>query len=86
LQQHVKTLLRSRSRHRHTSATCLLTWHGGCTSYTDYNIGQILDTLEATSLSKDTVVVMFGDHGYQLGEHDTWSKMTNFELGVRDVT
>lgn len=40
--------------------------------YTDYNIGVILDKLEALELAKDTVVVVFGDHGYQLGEHDTW--------------
>jgi iduronate 2-sulfatase len=52
-------------------------------SYTDYNIGRIVDTLDATGTLKDeTVVVVFGDHGYQLGEHATWSKMTNFELGV----
>lgn len=51
-------------------------------AYTDYNIGVILNTLESLELDKSTVVVCFGDHGYQLGEHDTWAKMTNFELGV----
>eukprot|EP00037_Helgoeca_nana_P022484 m.229791 g.229791 ORF g.229791 m.229791 type:complete len:665 (-) comp26009_c0_seq1:104-2098(-) len=51
-------------------------------SYTDYNIGQILEALDTLGLAQNTVVVTFGDHGYQLGEHDTWSKMTNFELGV----
>ena len=51
-------------------------------SYTDYNIGVILDKLQALGMVDDTIVVNFGDHGYQLGEHDTWAKMTNFELGV----
>ena len=51
-------------------------------AYTDYNIGAILNKLENLELDKSTVVVCFGDHGYQLGEHDTWAKMTNFELGV----
>ena len=51
-------------------------------SYQDYNIGVILDKLDALGHSNNTVVVLFGDHGYQLGEHDTWAKMTNFELGV----
>jgi iduronate 2-sulfatase len=49
----------------------------------DYNIGQIVKKLDATgNLKMETAVVVFGDHGYQLGEHATWSKMTNFELGV----
>ena len=52
-------------------------------SYTDHNIGVIVDKLDTSAALKDkTVVVVFGDHGYQLGEHATWSKMTNFELGV----
>ena len=49
-------------------------------SYTDYNIGQIIDRLEALDLAKDTVVVVFGDHGYQLGEHDTWAKMVSVHI------
>merc|ERR1719272_138872 len=52
-------------------------------SYTDYNIGQILNKLEAVGHKDDTIAIVFGDHGYQLGEHNTWAKMTNFELGVR---
>lgn len=51
-------------------------------SYTDYNIGVILSKLEELGLQETTITVVFGDHGYQLGEHATWSKMTNFELGV----
>jgi arylsulfatase A-like enzyme len=51
-------------------------------SYTDYNIGMILSKLEELGLKESTITVVFGDHGYQLGEHATWSKMTNFELGV----
>lgn len=44
-------------------------------SYTDYNIGQILNKLEAVGHKDDTIAIVFGDHGYQLGEHDTWAKM-----------
>jgi hypothetical protein len=51
-------------------------------AFQDYNIGVILDKLDALGHTNNTVVVLFGDHGYQLGEHDTWAKMTNFELGV----
>ena len=52
-------------------------------SYTDHNIGMVLNELDALGMAENTIVVVFGDHGYQLGEHATWSKMTNFELGVR---
>ena len=51
-------------------------------SYTDYNIGRVLAEMEKQGFNNDTTVVVFGDHGYQLGEHDTWCKQTNFELGV----
>eukprot|EP00928_Gymnodinium_smaydae_P048650 TRINITY_DN32549_c0_g1_i1.p1 TRINITY_DN32549_c0_g1~~TRINITY_DN32549_c0_g1_i1.p1 ORF type:complete len:450 (+),score=34.40 TRINITY_DN32549_c0_g1_i1:145-1494(+) len=55
-------------------------------AYTDYNIGMVLDTLERLGFSDNTAVLVFGDHGWQLGEHDTWAKMTNFELAVRTPT
>jgi arylsulfatase A-like enzyme len=52
-------------------------------AYSDYNIGRVLDRLDSLGFFNTTMVVVFGDHGWQLGEHDIWSKMTNFELGVR---
>lgn len=55
-------------------------------SYTDYNIGKVLEALQDFGLADDTAVIIFGDHGWQLGEHDTWAKMTNFEIAVRTPT
>eukprot|EP00038_Savillea_parva_P009173 m.181696 g.181696 ORF g.181696 m.181696 type:complete len:542 (-) comp15341_c0_seq1:76-1701(-) len=52
-------------------------------SYTDYNIGMLLGRLADLGFEDNTVVVVFGDHGWQLGEHDTWAKMTNFEVALR---
>ena len=52
-------------------------------AYTDYNIGQLLDKLDDLGVAASTAVIVFGDHGWQLGEHDTWSKMTNFEVALR---
>ena len=52
-------------------------------SYTDFNIGKLLDKLDELKLTASTAVVTFGDHGWQLGEHDTWAKMTNFEVALR---
>lgn len=48
-------------------------------SYTDANIGRVLDALDASSFANNTVIAMWGDHGYQLGDNDLWAKQTNFE-------
>eukprot|EP00035_Acanthoeca_spectabilis_P013240 m.243633 g.243633 ORF g.243633 m.243633 type:complete len:530 (-) comp15837_c0_seq6:807-2396(-) len=50
-------------------------------SYTDTNIGTILDAVEAVRDS--TVVALIGDHGWSLGEGNLWCKMTNNENGAR---
>lgn len=51
-------------------------------SYTDYNIGQVLESLDKFGLSNDTLVVVFGDHGFHLQEQNTWAKMANFEMST----
>jgi len=48
-------------------------------SLTDYHIGLILNALDATGMADDTIVILAGDHGWQLGEHRLWGKHTNFE-------
>lgn len=52
-------------------------------SWVDSQIGHVLQALDDMSLAENTLVVLFGDHGFQLGEHDSWAKMTNWELAVR---
>lgn len=54
-----------------------------CVSYIDAQIGRVLQALEQTGLSDRTIVVLYGDHGYHLGEHRLWGKTTNFELDTR---
>jgi len=51
-----------------------------CVSFTDANIGMLLDGLDENELTENTIVVLWGDHGWKLGEHDSWCKHTNFEL------
>jgi len=59
--------------------------HGyyACVSYTDAQVGRLLDALEREGLADNTVVVLWGDHGWQLGDHGLWHKQTNFELATR---
>ena len=48
-------------------------------SYIDAQIGKVLDKLEQLQLRDDTIVVLWGDHGWHLGDHNVWGKATNFE-------
>ncbi len=53
-----------------------------CVRYTDRQIGKVLDALEAYGLSDSTIVVLWGDHGWQLGDSQLWGKHTPFERAV----
>ncbi len=55
----------------------------GAVSYVDDQIGKLLQTLEETGLSDDTIVVFSGDHGDMLGERGLWYKMSYFEWSAR---
>ncbi|UCD30336.1 MAG: sulfatase [Planctomycetota bacterium] len=52
------------------------------TTFTDTQIGRVIDELERLGLRDRTVIVLWGDHGWQLGEHGLWCKHTNFELAT----
>ncbi len=59
--------------------------HGyyAATSYIDAQAGRVLRELESLGLAGNTVVILFGDHGWHLGEQTLWAKTTNFELAAR---
>ena len=59
--------------------------HGyyACVSYTDAMIGKLLNALEKNHLSDDTIVILWGDHGWHLGDHGFWCKHTNYEQAAR---
>lgn len=48
-------------------------------SYIDAQLGLVLDELDRLDLAKNTIVVLWGDHGWKLGEHDAWCKHSNAE-------
>ena len=51
--------------------------------FMDAQVGRLLTTLDELDLRKNTIVVFLSDHGYNLGEHDCWSKISLWEGSVR---
>ena len=52
-------------------------------SYMDAQVGILLNTLESVGTLDNTIIVLWGDHGWHLGDHDLWHKHTNFEEATR---
>ncbi len=59
--------------------------HGyyACVSYIDAQVGRLLDELERLGLSDNTVITLWGDHGFHLGEQGLWTKANNYEWATR---
>ena len=52
-------------------------------SYMDSQVGRVLDEVQRLGLTDNTIIVLWGDHGYHLGDHGTWTKHTNYEQANR---
>ena len=64
-------------------ATQLRWGYYAAVSYIDAQIGKLIHELKRLNLYNNTVIVLWADHGYHLGEHNLWCKTTNFELDTR---
>ncbi len=61
----------------------LIRGYYACVSYIDAQAGKVLDALETLGLSDNTIVVVWGDHGWNLGDHLLWCKHSVFESSLR---
>ncbi len=52
-------------------------------SYVDAQIGRLLMALDEEGLAENTIIVLWSDHGWKLGEHNGWGKMSNYEIDTR---
>lgn len=76
---------KQRRQQRPTAADTLALRRGyyAAISYMDTQVGKVLAELRRLKLQDSTIVVLWSDHGYHLGEHGLWAKTSNFELDAR---
>ena len=64
-------------------ARTLIHGYHAATSYIDAQLGRVLAALEKEGLAEKTIIVLWGDHGWHLGDHGMWCKHTNYEEATR---
>lgn len=52
-------------------------------SYADAQLGRVLDALDELGLKENTIIVLWGDHGWKLGDHASWCKHSTYEIDTR---
>ena len=61
----------------------LIRGYYACVSYTDTLVGKLLEELDRLKLADNTIIVLWGDHGWNLGEHTMWCKHSCFETSLQ---
>jgi arylsulfatase A-like enzyme len=61
----------------------LIHGYAACVSYIDAQVGLLMKTLDETGIADNTIICFWGDHGWHLGEHGHWGKLTNYEDAAR---
>ena len=54
-----------------------------CVTYTDHQVGRLLGALDESPYSDNTIIVLFSDHGFHLGEKKSWAKRSLWERSTR---
>lgn len=54
-----------------------------CVSYVDAQIGRMLTALDEAGVRDNTIIILWSDHGYHLGEMGIWGKASNYEISTR---
>ena len=59
--------------------------HGyyACVSYIDSELGRLFDFIKENKLYNNSIIIVWGDHGWQLGEHNLWAKHSNFQTSLK---
>ena len=59
--------------------------HGyyACVSYIDAEIGKLIKHLKKLDIYENSIIVLWGDHGWQLGEHNLWAKHCNYQTSLK---
>lgn len=70
-------------QYRGAQASNLIHGYYASVSYVDAQVGKLLQELKALGLEKNTIIVLWGDHGWKLGEYGEWGKRSNMELDLR---
>ncbi|MCP4174217.1 MAG: sulfatase [Fuerstiella sp.] len=60
----------------------LLQAYAACISYVDAQVGRLLDAIDQSSRFSDATIMLWSDHGWQLGEKSAWGKMSNYEIAT----
>ncbi|MEY2410446.1 MAG: iduronate 2-sulfatase [Verrucomicrobiota bacterium] len=64
-------------------ARTLIHGYHAAVSYVDAQIGRVINELDRLNLATNTIIVLWGDHGWHLGDHGMWSKHSNYEQAAR---
>lgn len=75
---HPENWRQDEAHHRH-----LRRGYKAAVSYVDAQVGKVLDALEAQGLADDTIIVLWGDHGWHLGDLAVWGKHTLFDWSLQ---
>ena len=64
-------------------ARTLLHGYYACVSYADAQVGHMIKALEEAGIRDNTIIIVWGDHGWHLGDMGIWGKATNYEIATR---